>query len=176
MSYPWISTVMSSFTMSCASFTHSYHTLRSMMFVHCSAVNSRFIPGAILAAIIAASIGNVPLPQNGSTRIRSGLHGVNISRDAASVSVSGALLVKVRYPLLCRESPDVSSVTITSSFSRKIRTGYGAPSSGNHSLWYCCFNRSTIAFFAIDWISDGLNSLLLMEDAFLTQNLPFSGI
>ena len=90
--------------------------------------------GAIFAAIIAASIGNVPLPQNGSTRIRSGLHGVSISRDAASVSVSGALLVKVRYPLLCRESPDVSSVTITSSFNRKMRTGYGAPSSGNHSL------------------------------------------
>ena len=91
-------------------------------------------PLDLVAAIIAASIGNVPLPQNGSTRIRSGLHGVSISRDAASVSVSGALLVKVRYPLLCRESPDVSSVTITSSFSRKIRTGYGAPSSGNHSL------------------------------------------
>ena len=48
--------------------------------------NSRFIPGAILAAIIAASIGKVPLPQNGSTRMRSLFHGVNMMSAAARVS------------------------------------------------------------------------------------------
>ena len=58
--------------------------------------NSRFIPGAIFAAIIAASMGKVPLPQNGSTRIRSLFHGVSMMRAAASVSVIGALLVSVR--------------------------------------------------------------------------------
>ena len=52
----------------------SYHNCLSIMLVHFCAVNLRFIPGAILAAIIAASIGNVPLPQNGSTRILSPLH------------------------------------------------------------------------------------------------------
>ena len=36
--------------------------------------------------------------------------------------------------------------------------------------------RSTIAFLAMDWISDGLNNLLLIEDAFFTQNFPSSGI
>ena len=53
----------------------------------------RFMPGAIFAAIIAASIGKVPLPQNGSTRIRSTFHGVRRISAAASVSVIGALLV-----------------------------------------------------------------------------------
>lgn len=46
----------------------------------------------MFAAIIAASIGNVPLPQNGSTRIRSFFHGVSMISAAASVSVIGALL------------------------------------------------------------------------------------
>ena len=54
------------------------------------------MPGAILAAIIAASIGNVPLPQNGSTNILSLFHGVSIINAAARVSVIGALLVRVR--------------------------------------------------------------------------------
>ena len=36
--------------------------------------------------------------------------------------------------------------------------------------------RSTIAFLAIDCISDGLKSLLLIEDAFVTQNFPSFGI
>ena len=40
------------------------------------------MPGAILAAIIAASIGNVPLPQNGSTKILSLFHGVSIINAA----------------------------------------------------------------------------------------------
>lgn len=53
------------------------------------------MPGAIFAAIIAASIGKVPLPQNGSTRIRSLFHGVSMMSAAASVSVIGALLVRV---------------------------------------------------------------------------------
>ena len=33
-----------------------------------------------------------------------------------------------------------------------------------------------MAFFMMDWISDGLNSLLLMDVAFATQNFPSSGI
>ena len=34
----------------------------------------------------------------------------------------------------------------------------------------------TIAFFMMDWISDWLKSLLLMEFALATQNLPFFGM
>ena len=49
-----------------------------------------------VGTIIAASMGKVPLPQNGSTRIRSLFHGVSMMRAAASVSVIGALLVSVR--------------------------------------------------------------------------------
>ena len=63
------------------------------------------MPGAILAAIMAASMGNVPLPQKGSTRILSRFHGVRRIRAAARVSVIGALLVNVLYPRLCRDSP-----------------------------------------------------------------------
>ena len=51
------------------------------------------MPGAISAAIMAASIGKVPLPQKGSTRIRSLFHGVSIIRADASVSVIGAFTV-----------------------------------------------------------------------------------
>ena len=93
----------------------SYQHFFGIRFFHSSARNSRFMPGAILAAIMAASMGKVPLPQKGSTRIRSGFHGVSMSRAAASVSVMGALLVKVRYPRLCRESPEVSMATVTTS-------------------------------------------------------------
>ena len=39
---------------------------------------------------MAASIGNVPLPQKGSINILSGFHGVSIIRAAASVSDIGA--------------------------------------------------------------------------------------
>ena len=86
------------------------------------------------AILIAASIGNVPLPQKGSTKILSFFHGVSIIKAAAKVSVIGALLVCKRYPLLCRESPEVSNATMTSSFNKKIRIGYAAPSSLNHSV------------------------------------------
>ena len=54
------------------------------------------MPGAMLAAIMAASMGKVPLPQNGSTRMRSFLHGVRRISAAASVSVMGALLESSR--------------------------------------------------------------------------------
>ncbi len=54
--------------------------------------------------------------------------------------------------------------------------GYSAPVSENHSTWYIVFNRSTIAFFTIDWISEGLKSLLFTEEAFATQNFPSEGI
>ena len=54
------------------------------------------MPGAIFAAIMAASIKKVPLPQKGSTRMRSARHGVSMIRAAASVSEIGALLVHVR--------------------------------------------------------------------------------
>ena len=74
----------------------SYQHFLGIKCFHSSDRNSLFIPGAIFAAIIAASIGKVPLPQNGSTRIRSLFHGVSMMRAAASVSVIGALLVRVR--------------------------------------------------------------------------------
>ena len=54
----------------------------------------------MFAAIMAASIGKVPLPQKGSTRILSFFQGVKRIRAAARVSVIGALLVSVLYPLL----------------------------------------------------------------------------
>ena len=82
-------------------------------FLHSSARKERFMPGAILAAIMAASMGNVPLPQKGSTRILSRFHGVRRIRAAARVSVIGALLVNVLYPRLCRDSPLVSMPTVT---------------------------------------------------------------
>ena len=59
-----------------------------------------FIPGAIFAAIIAASIGKVPHPQKGSTSILSLFHGVSIIKAAAKVSEMGALDVFFLYPLL----------------------------------------------------------------------------
>ena len=95
---------------------------------------------------------------------------------AASVSVIGAFPDTSRYPLLCRDTPDVSIPTVTTSFFRKTRTGYAAPSSANHSTWYFCCILLTIAFFITDWISDGLNNLLFTDAAFATQNFPFSGI
>ena len=52
-----------------------------------------FIPGAIFAAIMAASMGIVPLPQNGSISIRSLFHGVSISSAAARFSAMGAFAV-----------------------------------------------------------------------------------
>ena len=58
--------------------------------------NSRFMPGAIFAPIMAASIGMLPLPQNGSTKMRSSLHGVNKISAAAKVSVIGALELSLR--------------------------------------------------------------------------------
>ena len=176
ISYPWISVATSRFIRSFASSTLSCHNSGSIRFVQVWAVNLRFIPGAMFAAIMAASMGKVPLPQKGSTRIRSPFQGVSISSAAARVSVTGALLTSVRYPRLCRESPEVSMATVTSSFIRNSRNGYSAPVSGNHSVWYFCFRRSTMAFFTTDWISEGLNSLLLMEDAFAAQNFPSSGI
>ena len=74
----------------------SYQNFLGITFFQSSARKERFIPGAMLAAIIAASIGKVPLPQKGSTRILSRFHGVIMIRAAARVSVMGALLVRVR--------------------------------------------------------------------------------
>ena len=66
--------------------------------------------------------------------------------------------------------------TTTSSFMMVTRRGKSAPSSGNQLTLYFFFRRSTMAFFITDWMSEGLNSLLLMEVAFATQNLPSSGM
>ena len=114
---------MSSLIKLFASSMASYHAFFGIRLLHSSAVNDRFIPGAIFAAIIAASIGNVPLPQNGSTSILSFLQGVSMISAAARVSVIGALLDSCLYPLLCKETPDVSIPTVTISFIRKTRTG-----------------------------------------------------
>ena len=48
------------------------------------------MPGAISAAIIAASIGKVPLPQKGSTRILSLFHGVSMIRADARANAKMA--------------------------------------------------------------------------------------
>jgi len=96
--------------------------------------------------------------------------------DAARFSAMGAFAVSFRYPLLCRDSPVLSSPTVTSSFIRNTLTGKLAPSSGNQEISYCDFNRSTMAFFIIDWISEGLNNLDFTLAAFATQNLPSLGM
>ena len=83
------------------------------------------------------------------------IQGYDIDKEV--VKATGALLVISRYPLLCRESPEVSIPTVTSSFIKNRRSGYSGPDSGNHSIWYFPFIRSTIAFFTIDCISEGLN-------------------
>ena len=101
----------------------SYQTFFGIIFIQDSAVKERFIPGAILAAIIADSIGNVPLPQNGSTRIRSLFQGVSIISDAANVSVIGAFPDTSRYPRLCKDTPEVSIPIVTMSFIKNTRTG-----------------------------------------------------
>lgn len=106
-----------------ASSTARYQYFLSIRFVQVSAVNDRFIPGAIFAAIMAASMGNVPLPQKGSTRIRSPLHGVSMISAAASVSEIGAFPAAGRYPLLWRDCPEVSIPIVTISFIKKTRTG-----------------------------------------------------
>ncbi len=61
-----------------------------------SAANVRCKPGAMARPIIAASIGIVPVPQNGSTSDRSGFQKLNRTSAAASVSFSGALPTRRR--------------------------------------------------------------------------------
>ena len=68
---------------------------------------------AIPAAIIAASMGMVPLPQKGSTNILLPFQGVSIISAAARFSAIGACATSFRYPLLCRDSPVLSSPTVT---------------------------------------------------------------
>ena len=123
MSYPWISVSTCKSTSSPASSRASYQFLLPTICSQLSAVKLLFIPGAILLAIIAASMGKVPLPQNGSTKMRSFFQGVSNKSAAARFSAIGALAVSFLYPLLCRESPVVSSATVTSSFNKKTLIG-----------------------------------------------------
>ena len=55
-----------------------------------SAANFRDSPGATLRACIAASMANVPDPQNGSAMIRPGRKNDRETMAAASVSLIGA--------------------------------------------------------------------------------------
>ena len=176
MSKPWISVSILRFILSCASSFASYQHFLGTRCFHSSARKERFMPGAISAAIIAASIGKVPLPQKGSTRILSLFHGVSMIRADASVSVIGAFTVILRYPLLCRDTPEVSIPIVATSFINATRIGKLAPSSSNQDTPYTPFRRSTMAFFIMDWISDGLKSLLFTELALATQNFPSLGI
>ena len=81
-------------------FTDSYHSFLGIIPDQLSAVKSRLSPGAIFAAIIAASIGNVPLPQKGSINILSLFQGVSLISAAARHSEIGAFPASGRYPLL----------------------------------------------------------------------------
>ena len=92
-SYPCISVAALRFSRSSASSLASFHRRLSIRLSQLIARKSRFTPGAIFAAIMAASMGNVPPPQKGSTRIRSLRQGVSMISAAASVSVIGALAV-----------------------------------------------------------------------------------
>ena len=150
ISYPWISVSMSSTMRLFASSITSYQCFFGIRCSHCSARNSRFIPGAMFAAIMAASMGNVPDPQKGSTRMRSFFQGVSMMSALASVSEIGAFAVSRRYPLLWRETPVVSMPTVTSSFMIVTRRGNSGPVSGNSIRRYFRRIRSTIAFFMMD--------------------------
>ena len=59
-------------------------------------MKSRFIPGAMFAAIMAASMGMVPLPQKGSTSTRSPFQGVSMIMAAARFSAMGAWATSLR--------------------------------------------------------------------------------
>ncbi len=159
-----------------ASSRASYHCFLEIMLVQFWDMNSLFIPGAMFAAIIAASMQNVPLPQNGSTSILSACHGVSFINAAARVSEIGASFEIFLYPLLWRDSPEVSMVTSTISLFMNMRIGYSFPSSLNHSIPYFSFSFSTTAFLTILWMSEELNSFDLTETAFFTQNFPFPGM
>ncbi len=95
-SYPWISTWISLSRRSSASSRASAQHFGAITFFHLWAWKERIRPGACPAAIMAASMGNVPPPQKGSTKIRSLFHGVSMSSAAASVSDMGALTVCFR--------------------------------------------------------------------------------
>ena len=135
----------------------------------------RGIPGSCPAPyslpIMAASIGKVPLPQNGSTRIRSLIprsqhdEGRRQRLRRSAPYLSGCC--NRAYAGILRSCQALPSPCPCEG----IRAaGKLAPLSGNHSDTHMpCFIRSTMAFFMMDWISDGLKSLLLMEEAFATQ-------
>ena len=53
---------------------------------------------------------------------------------------------------------------------------YNAPGFGFKGHLYFCLRRSTMAFFMMDWISEGLNKALLTEFALVTQNFPSLGM
>src|SRR5699024_886567 len=74
--------------------------------------NERLNPGAILRPINAASIGIVPDPHVGSTNGRSLYQVVKAIKAAAKFSFRGAPPFSVRYPLLNKLSPVVSSVNM----------------------------------------------------------------
>ena len=63
---------------------------------HSSLAKLRLMPGAMLRPIIAASIGMVPEPQQGSTRMRSFFQNESNTIAAASVSLIGASTLDCR--------------------------------------------------------------------------------
>src|SRR5699024_10702955 len=126
---------------------------------HSSDANSLLNPGAIFCPINAASIGIVPEPQNGSIKGSSALQFVNKTSAAASVSFKGASPCPIRQPLLCKLAPQVSKVSVATSFKIATSTRYKAPFSGNLPAIPCFhFSLSTIAFLTIAWQSDTLYS------------------
>ena len=119
--------------------------------------------------------GNVPLPQKGSTRILSLFHGVSMISAAASVSVIGALTGHLTVSSFMQGDTGCIDPNCCNILHRK-----------RHESGNCCsvFREPgdpidapavvlPIAFFMIDWISDGLNrAYFLRSVAFATQNLP----
>ena len=65
-----------------------------------------------MQAIIAASIKIVPEPHIGSIKFDSPDHPDIITRPAAKTSLIGAIFVDDLYPLLCKDSPELSSETV----------------------------------------------------------------
>ena len=82
--------------MSSASSWAACHSPFPITCLQSSAVKSLSMPGAIWAAIMAASMGMVPLPQKGSTNIRSPFQGVSMIMAAARFSAMGAWATSLR--------------------------------------------------------------------------------
>ena len=69
----------------------------------------------IRQAIMVASIKIVPEPHIGSIKFSSPVYPESNTNPAAKTSLIGAIFVELLYPLLCKESPELSKETVQKS-------------------------------------------------------------